>query len=292
MTNETKDLVTEGLQKNLSVLEESLEKLITRLKTPQSPSSESHDYYNLRGIIQSLRSRLEELKINGQEINLRLQQMDNLVKTSTLITSSLHLDQVLESVIDMIVDITRAERVYLMLNNDQDGELTIRAARNWDKETVGEEDVVFSRTVIKAALKELKPIITMNAKTDVRFERSHSVSQFDMRSILCIPLELHGKIIGVLYADNRVNQDIFRENLIPILTAFANQATIAIENARLFGKVQADLVSATKEIERLQIEVDRRRVNQQVDEITETDYFQQVHYKAQHLRNIINGDYE
>jgi GAF domain-containing protein len=289
MTTEPQNSVIEGFQEHLAFLEENLEKLTIIFKETQPQPAETNALNNARGMMQSFRHHLKDLKKNSQDISLRLQQMDNLVKTSTLITSSLHLDQVLENVIDMIVDITGAERVYLMLNNDGNEALAIRAARNWDKETVLEQDVVFSHTVIEAAVKQLKPVITVNAKTDARFERARSVSQFDMRSILCIPLQLHGKIIGVLYADNRVAQGIFHENLLPILTAFANQATIAIENARLFGKVQAELVRATEELKQLQIEVNRSHVKQQVDEITETDYFQRLSEKAHDLRNIMGA---
>jgi transposase-like protein len=76
------------------------------------------------------------------------------------------------------------------------------------------------------------------------------------------------------------------ESSVPLLTAFGSQAAIAIENARLFKQVKADLDEAQHEVKRLrlQIEIDHKRVKEEVGEITESKYFQELSSMANDMR--------
>ena len=213
-----------------------------------------------------------------------MQRQRELVRTMSLITSSLELDQVLAEIMDTIITMTSAERAYLMLREKDDGELTIRAARNWDRQTISDDEASFSRSVVNMALEQLEPVITTNAQGDERFQGLKSVVQHGLRSILCIPLTLHGRVVGVLYADNRIEQGIFSADEIPLLTAFATQAAIAIENAKSFERVQEDLRETQRELQHLKIQIDRAKVRQQVSEITESEYFERLSEAAKAIR--------
>ena len=213
-----------------------------------------------------------------------MQRQRELVRTMSLITSSLELDQVLAEIMDTIITMTSAERAYLMLREKDDGELTIRAARNWDRQTISDDEASFSRSIVNMALEQLEPVITTNAQGDERFQGLKSVVQHGLRSILCIPLTLHGRVVGVLYADNRIEQGIFSADEIPLLTAFATQAAIAIENAKSFERVQEDLRETQRELQHLKIQIDRAKVRQQVSEITESEYFERLSEAAKAIR--------
>lgn len=221
---------------------------------------------------------------SSQNVVAQLAQMQSLVDTSALINSSLDLDEVLDGVIDTIIKLTGAERAYLMLRDKNSGQLSIRAARNWDQQRMTSQDVVFSEGVVKTALEQGKPIVTVNAQDDARFQDRQSVMSHGLRSIICIPLVLREERIGVMYADNRITHGLFQETLIPLLTAFSNQAAIAIENARLFEKVKADLDKAEREVQILRVQLDRDKLGKQINEITDTDYFQQLEELARTMR--------
>jgi GAF domain-containing protein len=210
--------------------------------------------------------------------------MQRLLRTFTLITSSLELDQVLDEVMDTIISFTGAERAYLVLRDKETQSLEIAVARNWDRESLSEDAAGFSRSVVQRAMREKQTIITTNAATDDRFQNALSVMDNQLRSILCIPLIIQGGAVGVLYADNRITQDIFRSDEIPLLTAFGTQAAIAIENARLYGQVKNDLNKALSEIQSLQIQIDKAKLETQVSQITETDYFRQLSANARTMR--------
>lgn len=239
---------------------------------------------DLRGMIRGISQDVNQLNKKSNKVLQLLSQQRELVRTVALITSSLELDEVLAEVMDTVIHMTGAERAYLMLRKSNSEELTIRAARNWDRETISEDDAFFSRNVVNMALEQMEPVVTTNAQSDERFQDMASVMQHGLRSILCIPLAMHGRIVGVLYADNRIEQGIFSSDDIPLLTAFGTQAAIAIENARVFGKVKSDLRETQRELQQLKIQIDRSKVSEQVSEITESDYFERLSEAARAIR--------
>ena len=236
------------------------------------------------GIIQNMYNRVEKAEKQVQTVGRQLEQLDELLRTFTLITSSLELDHVLEDVMDTVIRLTGAERAYLMLSDKNTGELNLSVARNWDRENIADNDAMFSRSIVNQALKEGQAVLATNAQADDRFQNVKSIVNNNLRSILCIPLTLQGRAIGALYADNRITQDVFRHEQIPLLTAFGTQAAIAIENAQRFGAVKNDLDKALTELKSLQIELDRGHVEKQVSEITELDYFQRLAGSARSMR--------
>jgi len=240
---------------------------------------------DIGALVQNIYNRLDENERHVKAVGLHLSQLEDLQRTFALLTSSLELDSVLEEVMDTVIRMTGAERAYLMLNNKQTNELELTVARNWDKENIADSEAVFSRSIVNQALKEGQAILATNAQSDDRFQNVKSIVSNNLRSILCIPLTLQGRVIGALYADNRITQDVFRREQIPLLTAFGTQAAIAIENARQFGAVKSDLENVRAELISLQIELDRSHVDKQVSEITESDYFQRLASQAQNLRN-------
>jgi transcriptional regulator with GAF, ATPase, and Fis domain len=233
----------------------------------------------------TMQKELRNLTKNSRAITKQLSNMQGLVKTSALITSSLDLTEVLNQVMDTIIMLTGAERAYLMLKESSSDELTIKVARNWDQESLNERDVVFSRGVIDEAFAQRKPIVTLDAKEDERFQNRQSVASNQLRSILCIPLLLQDEIIGALYTDNKAQMGLFDDDTVPMMTAFANQAAIAIVNARRFQTVQTDLAAAQREVQRLRIQIDQKKVDEEVAQIAESDYFQRLEARVDEMRN-------
>lgn len=211
--------------------------------------------------------------------------LEELVAISALLTSSLEIDDVLISVLDSVIRLTGAERAYLMLKQSSTDELTVQVARNQNQESISGDDITFSEGIIETALHDREPVITTNAQSDERFESRNSVMNHSLRSIIVVPLFLGDKIVGVLYADNRIEAGIFRQESTPILAAYANQAAIAISNARLFEKVKDDLQEARLKVEQLQIQIDEQRVYEEVANITDNDFFEQLTAKVAQIRS-------
>jgi adenylate cyclase len=195
---------------------------------------------DLRGLQTTLGQISEKIEAFQKEHSNMLALAD----VGQVINSSLELDEVLRIVMDNIVRLTKAERGFLMLR-DENGEMTTRMARNWEMESINSSEKNVSRTVVQRVIETGEAIVTTNAQEDHRFVGQESIVAFNLRSILCVPLKVKNELIGVIYADNRIRTGIFAESERDLLTAFANQAAVAIENARLFSSLKHTLEEVT-----------------------------------------------
>ncbi len=179
------------------------------------------------------------------------ERLAKLYQVSRVIGSSLDLQTVLNQVMDAIIQLTGAERGFLMLLDD-DGNLTVRVARNVSRETLDSSEFALSRTVTKQVVDTNQPIVTTNAQEDERFAGKQSIMSYGLRSIMASPLRVRGKVIGVVYVDNRIKAGLFSEKDLDVLDTFAGQAAVTIDNARLFSATDKALNARVEELTELQ----------------------------------------
>ena len=175
-----------------------------------------------------------------------------LYEVSRTFGSSLDQTEALNQVMDAVVTLTGAGRGCVMLIMPETGELHIQAARNFERQDLDDEEMQVSRTVINEVFKNGEGIVTSDAQTDTRFADHVSVMRYSLRSVLCVPLRVRGKIIGVVYVDNAAKSGLFNERDLEMLEALATQAAVAIENARLYTQTDAALSQRVTELETLQ----------------------------------------
>lgn len=222
--------------------------LLSQLAEQIQVSLGSDDLENLETVLEDLAQLSNGLTNSSHQIANLTEEHANylaLANINQLLNSSLQVNDVLRVVMDTIVRLTGAERGFLMLKDGQE-QLSIHIARNWERESLDESDAVLSRTVVNQVIENGLPVLTTNAQQDPRFDDQESIISLNLRSILCVPLILKNITIGVIYADNRLREGLFTETQKNLLAAFANQAAVAIENARLFESVRSSLAEVTE----------------------------------------------
>ncbi len=199
------------------------------------------------GVFQ-LGENLQMLRKSAAALEAERKRLHSLARIGSFVNSSVELDDVLQIVMDTIIMITRAERGFLMLRgpNPLEREFSIRVARNWEKELVNPADFAISYSVINRVVTTGQPVMTTNAREDPRFNSQKSVVEHNLRSILCVPLKVKDDLTGVIYADNRVKAGLFSQREGNLLAAFADQAAVAIQNARLFASLRHTLAEVTE----------------------------------------------
>jgi signal transduction histidine kinase len=218
------------------------------LKTQSSLGPIDPDFLNTR--LDKLNHSIELMAQSHQQ-QADAQRFTKLYDVSRAIGSSLDLQTVLSSVIDAIIVLTGAERGFLMLLND-DGVLDVRIARNFDQETVESGDFAVSRTITRQVFENGQPVLTTNASEDPLYAGQASVMIHGLRSVMATPLRARGSNIGVVYVDNRIKTGLFSQSDLELLEAFAGQAAVAIENARLFEETDDKLARRVEELQILQ----------------------------------------
>src|SRR5688500_2723215 len=194
--------------------------------------------------LKTLENSLETISELLVPFELQYSHLKALAGIGQVVNSTLEIDEVLQTVMDTIVRLTGAERGFLMLR-DERGEMAIRIARNWEQESINKNEFAISRTVVERVIDGGEAILTTNAREDPRFGGHESIIAFNLHSILCVPLTVKSELIDVIYTDNRIRSGIFSESDRDLLLAFANQAAVAIENARLYSSLKRTLEEVT-----------------------------------------------
>jgi PAS domain S-box-containing protein len=205
---------------------------------PGFPSGTVEALRQLSGTLLTLRTMVES--IDQERRNLLA-----LAEIGQVVNSSLDLPVVLNEVIDTIIRLTGAERAFLMLR-DESGSLDFVVARNWERTSLSTGDQEVSRTLVERVARSGEAVLTTNAQADPRFGGQESIVAYNLRSILAVPLKVKGELTGIIYAENRAREGLFSERERNLLSAFANQAAVALENARLFASVRQTLEEVTE----------------------------------------------
>lgn len=193
----------------------------------------------LRGLGEALRG----LKVNVERLSRSQREMTTLAEVGRMINSVLTMDKLLNLIMDMVIKAMFAERGLLMLKDAVTGELTVQAARDMTMESQSgtESRMTISTNICSKVANEGKPILATDAQSEDQFQGMQSVMAHNLASLVCVPLKAKsGEVIGVIYVDNRIVSGAFTEDSVELLTGIANQAAIAIENARLYENVQKE----------------------------------------------------
>ena len=193
-----------------------------------------------------------------------------LLEINRKLSSSLETKDVLRLTMDAAIELTGAERGFLILvRPDRTGADSIHVpiARNLDREKIGRSHLKFSQSIAQRVIETGEPLLTVDALQDSRFRQQASVHAMRLRSVISVPVRAPDCVLGALYLDNRFQRGRFKEEDLGLLMAFADQAAIALINARLV----ADLEERTRqlEIERQRIEAMVQSQAVQIDKLTE-----------------------
>jgi sigma-B regulation protein RsbU (phosphoserine phosphatase) len=172
-----------------------------------------------------------------------------LYEITRTMNSSLDFDEVLNIVMDTMMQVTRAQRGFLMIAGDTDERLRVLVARGMDGEDLV-DDNAYSTTIVRQVVETRQPLLTNNAQFDNRYKPGQSIIMRGLRAILSAPMLVKGRLVGVVYVDTSLRSGNFTESDAHLLSAVAGQAGIAIENARLYrvavekGRMERELQMA------------------------------------------------
>lgn len=210
---------------------------------------------------QMVKLKLEHLNKKIISTLIELRTLRALANTTALITSNLDVDEVLNQVMDTVIGLTGAERGYIVLKDRETGAFNqfkvargldtnlLQAASGAPVQTTG-RDFMVSQSIINDVVSTGAPVLTTNATEDQRYQQQQSIVGYALRSVLAVPLKVRGNLIGIVYCDNRILAGLFAQRELELVTSFADHAASAIDNARLFQEIRAQLaeVSALRDL--------------------------------------------
>jgi len=169
-------------------------------------------------------------------ITRKLRNFMWLLEISKAVNSVLSKDLLLSMIIDKAIELTAGERGFLILQEGKD--TVFKVARNRSAETIGNPETQVSRSVVAQVVQSGAPVQSIDAQTDLK-DLSATIASLDIRSLLCAPLKVKDRVLGCIYVDSLATDMEFADDTLDMLQAFADQAAIALENARLYDEVMA-----------------------------------------------------
>jgi signal transduction histidine kinase len=174
-------------------------------------------------------------------------ELRRLVNFSALINSSLDIQTVLNQAMDYVEYLLEAEASSIFEVDPEQGDLFFRLARGEKAQALKGMRLQMGEGVAGTVALTEDPLLVTDTSQDPRFcQRFDGCSGFYTRSILCVPLKSRERLVGVLEVLNKKDPRGFDETDCEILTLVGNLIGTALENARLYGRLQ-DRLSATRE---------------------------------------------
>ncbi|MBA7602375.1 hypothetical protein ES703_09464 [subsurface metagenome] len=179
-------------------------------------------------------SRLEEkVSLRTHELKKSKDRLFILYQISRSISSTLKLDNILKVILDFSVKISGANRGSVMLLDEKKNVFFIKAAYNLSEKIIRKVTFAKDENTIGWVVKNKKPLYIKDLEKDKRFSKKEE-TDYKLKQLLMVPIIIEGEVKGVVNLDNAS----FTTDIINLLESFSEQAAVAINNARLYQKIQ------------------------------------------------------
>lgn len=206
-------------------------------------------------LVEQLQGFNEELerKVRGAtaEIRYRLTESTALNEVAAAISSVMEVQPLLEMIMEKSKQVINAEASSLMLLDEERRELVFHVATGEKGEAVREIRLRLGQGIAGWVAQTGEPLVVADAYQDPRFNpEPDKKSGFRTKSILCVPLKMQERILGIVQVINSQDKESFDEDDLLSFTSFAHHAAIAIENARLYEEIKRKAEELRQALER------------------------------------------
>ena len=184
-----------------------------------------------------------------QETQQRAYQLTTLNEITRQLTSTLEQEPLLQYILDNSVSILNCEAGTLFLMDDQTGDLEFRVTVGPVAGNLLGQRIPAGSGIVGRAVQTRAPVIENDGqRSTVRFDAADKQTGFISRSLLAVPMQIKDRVLGVIEVINRKDGLPFVMDDQNLLTAFAGQAAVAIENARLLALTDQELSARVEEL--------------------------------------------
>lgn len=184
---------------------------------------------------------LQELKLSNLILHRRIAELNALYEAGKSIGSAANLKELLKQIVALASSVTDAQVGSIMLLDEREQHLTIEAAIGLEQQVIDRTRLPVGESIAGYVAKNGEPLIVEDVERDERFQRI-SQEKYGAASLLCAPLTIKNKVIGVINMANKEGGEIFTKNDLRLLTTFASQAAVAVDDANQFEKNRRRLI--------------------------------------------------
>jgi signal transduction histidine kinase len=197
------------------------------------------------------RSRREEFAM-WHEMEERYAEASVIVNLALELKPGMDIEEVLEKIVDHLSEDLGYSIVSIMLLDDNEKYLTIRAARGLSERIVESSRMERGKGVSGTVAMSGEPLLVNDVEADTRFDKPQSHGKYNSKSLICVPLKVGERVIGVINANNKGNDELLTQYDLHILTVVAAHISISIERTRLYSNLARKAVELEEAYQKLQ----------------------------------------
>jgi GAF domain-containing protein len=186
-----------------------------------------------------------------QGYQVYLKQIEALSKVANLINSGMYLEELLRLIVNVTAEIMNSKISSLMLLDPDKKELVTKATQSISEDYNKKPNIKLGEGIAGIVARDNKTMTVLDVGEDTRYLNRDIAKKEGLHSLASVPLAIKGRVIGVLNCYTSKKHKFFKNEL-ELLTALANQAALAIENAELDLRVRSaeEALTTRKLIER------------------------------------------
>ena len=176
-------------------------------------------------------------------------ELDTILRFGSLINSSLNIEDVLDHAMKWAEEFMDAEASSVYEINRERNEIFIRLARGEKREPVRGIRLKVGEGIAGWVVKTGRPVVSQDVRKDKRFsDKYDKKTGFKTNAMICVPLIARDEPIGALQVINKKSKKPFTQADFKLLTAMAQQIAVAMENAKLYQRLEEDFALTTQEL--------------------------------------------
>ncbi len=208
-----------------------------------------------------LASALKELQIENEQLRngyislsqqlIGLRMVQHIAQD---LVSELDLDRLLQRILRSAISAVGGRAGSLLLLDPHEQELVFTVIEGGGGKALQGKRMAVDQGLAGWVFSHNQPVVVRDVRQDERFhEQIPNSVGFEVTSLICVPLVARGKMIGVIQVLNKVDEELFDDDDLNLLTSFAAQSATAIENARLYQDLKRErdrLIAVEEEVRR------------------------------------------
>ncbi|MFC1808985.1 ATP-binding protein [Candidatus Omnitrophota bacterium] len=180
----------------------------------------------------------EDMKADPGLLKTAYERLNILYKVNNHIGTVEDLPSVLNVILELVLDITKADRGYIMLVDKETHEPLPHVVHKSTSPTAGKDEISISLSMLDQVITTGEAVLISDTSQNTELKEAESIVFHQIRSAMCVPIKHKDSLLGVLSVDSKGTTQQFSEEDLELLMAVCSEVALALANAQLYDDLK------------------------------------------------------